>query len=91
MFSPFSGFLQFAVSFPEDHFVVSFEFIFRGDIADGAVKADSVIILDELADKTSGILKRERDFGSQALAFDGTMPTFQLAVALGINWACKVV
>ena len=42
LFSPFSCHLEFLVSLLKDRFFPSFELVFRGDISDGAVKANLV-------------------------------------------------
>ena len=84
LFSPFSCHLEFLVSLLKDRFFPSFELVFRGDISDGAVKANGVVVFDKPADEALGILKRKRRARPQAPAFEGFMPPLYLAVTLGI-------
>jgi len=84
LFPPFFCFLKFLVSFLEDGFFSSLELILGGDIPDGAVKADGVIVLDELADKTFCILERKGCTRPEAAALEGLMPALYLAVALRV-------
>ena len=56
LFSPFSGLLKFSVSFLEDIFFPSFDLVFRSDIPDCAVKADIVVVVDELRDQAFGVI-----------------------------------
>jgi len=75
---------EFLIALQEDVAVAAVELGFGGDVFDGAVKADIVVIGDEIGDEAFGIVEGERHHGADALAFESLVPTFDLAVALGI-------
>ena len=81
---PFARLLQFAVAFGKDQGVPSVEFVLRRDVADGAVQADGVVVLDVAGDDPLGVLQGQGCLRPDAIALDGAMPAFDLAIALGV-------
>ncbi len=61
-----SGF-ELGVTGGEDLFGSSLELIIRGEVADGAVPADGVVVADIIGHDPSGILQRQRRLGADAL------------------------
>ena len=84
MLSCGAGGVELAVAFQEDGLFFSGEFVGRGDISDGAVQPNRVVVLDIPGDEPSRIGQTERGAGPDALALEGLVKAFQLAVALGI-------
>jgi hypothetical protein len=66
--------LEFSVSLLEDLMLSAFEFVFRGNVSDGAVKPDVVVVVDELGDQASGVIERERGFRSETAVLKGFVP-----------------
>ena len=66
----------------EDEFLLAGQFIFGGDIANRAVQSDIIIVAHKVFDNSAGIIEGEGCLGADTFAFDGFVPTFQLAVAL---------
>src|SRR5436190_272308 len=50
-----------AVAFVGDVFVSAIKAVFGGDVANGAVQADVVVVADEVEDDVSGVVQREGD------------------------------
>jgi len=55
-FSPLSGFLQFPLPFRKKLFFPTLQFVFRGDIPDGAKKPNGVVMVHILLHQPLGIL-----------------------------------
>ena len=68
----------------EDLLVAAVELVLGRDVADGAVQADVVVMGDEVGDDAAGVVERQRDLDADALALEGLVPAFDLAVALRI-------
>ena len=90
-FPPFTGGFEFAVACGEDLLVPPWEFVFGGDVADGGVQADRIVVFDELADDAAGVFQDERDAGTDTFFFEDTMPAFDFAVGVGVVFAAFVV
>ena len=84
MLAAFAGLGEFAVALCEDFLVASFEFVLGRDVADGAVQADVVVMGDVIGRRAAGVVERERHLDADALALDGFVPAFDLAVGLRI-------
>jgi len=80
----FAGRGEFAVAFVGNVFVSALKSILGGNVANGAVQADVVVVADEVEDDSSGIVERERNQDADALAFEGFVPAFDFAVGLRI-------
>ena len=81
-FAGFASGFEFLVAGLEDGGVAAGQAIGRGNVAQGAVEAGGVIMIDELADDALGVLKGERGFGPDGVLFEGAMEALQLAIAL---------
>ena len=80
----FAGLGQLAVACVEYLLVASVELVLGGDVADGAVQADGVVVEDVLVDDASGVVEGQGHSKPDALALDGSVPAFELAVGLGV-------
>ena len=80
-----AGLLQFLFAPGKDEFFLSFQLGQRGDITDGAVQSDLIIVGDEVVDNPAGIFKGEGRFGADTVSFNGFVPAFYLAVTLGVS------
>ena len=58
--------------------------IHRRDVSDGGMKADVVVMVDELADDALGILQSERGFRPDGLFLEGPVKTLEFPVGLGV-------
>ena len=81
----------FTISLLKDHLLSSLKLVYGSYIADGAVKANGIVVLHEPSDQAPGVLKRKGYPRPQALAFDGAVPALNLAVALSTtsSWFSK--
>ena len=84
LLAAFARFHELAVAFGVDGSVVAEELVVGGDIADGTVQTDLVVVLDVIGDDPSRVFQRQRDLGANALALDRFVEAFELAVALRI-------
>ena len=80
MFSQFSGFFKFSVSFFEYLFVSAIQFVGWCHVANRAVQSDGVVVLDVLFYYPTSIVKGKRDAGTNAFSFDGLVKSLQFAV-----------
>jgi len=80
----FAGLGQFAIAFGMDLLVASFEFVLGGDVTDGAVQADGVVVVDIIGDENTGLVEGQWHLDADALALEGFVPAFDLAIALRI-------
>ena len=64
--------------------VVAEQAVVGCDVTDGTVQADVVVILYVVGDDAAGILGRQRHLDAEAIALEGFVPAFDLAVALRI-------
>ena len=83
-FTLFSGLLQFLVSGCKDGLLFASKFVRRGDVTDGTVESDLVVVVHELCNDPLGILQTQRRARSNAVRFEGLMPSLDLAVALWV-------
>ena len=83
-FAGFAGLGEFAVAFVGDCFVVAFESVLGGDVADGAVESDVVVVEDEIIDDAACVVEGEGNEGADAIALEGFVPAFDFAVGLGV-------
>ena len=84
LFSPFTGLVEFEVPILENLFLTSLQPVLGGDIADGAVETDGVIMFNEASDDPPGVLHGQRCLRAQAILLERGEPAFLFAVALGI-------
>lgn len=80
----FAGGVQFAIALGEDGSVASFEFVLGGDIADGAVQADGVVVVHVIGHNASRIFQGQGYVDADTTTFQGAVPAFQFTVALGM-------
>src|SRR5206468_1866339 len=79
-----AGLGELAVAVGKDLPLTTLEPVLGGDVADGAVQADVVVVGDEIGDDAAGIVERQRHVNADAIAFDSLVPAFDLAVGLRI-------
>jgi hypothetical protein len=48
---PFTGFFQLAVASGKDRLLAAVELVLRGEVTDGAVQPDGIVVLDEAGDE----------------------------------------
>src|SRR5581483_11744798 len=84
LFATFASLGELAVALVKDLLVAAVELDLGGDVADGAVQANGVVMGDVVRDDPSRVVDRERYQDTNALAFDGFVPAFDFTVALGI-------
>ena len=75
---------QLTLAFGQDELILTGQSSFGGDIANGAVQPNVIIVPYKPIHNPPGILQGERGLGADGLAFEGFVPAFQLAVTLGI-------
>ena len=80
----FAGLGELAVACGMDGGIVAEQAVVGGDVADGAVQADMVVMVDEIGDDAARLVEGERHLNADAIALEGFVPTFDLAVGLGI-------
>jgi len=80
LFSQFSGFFKFSVSFFEYFFVSAVQLVRWCHVANGAVQPDGVVVFDVLFYYPASIVKRKRGSGTYAFCLDGFVESLQLAV-----------
>src|SRR5947209_6702348 len=78
-----SGF-ELAVTLCPDGLLAPGEEVVRGDVADGAVQADAVVVLDEPSDYRPCLGQGGRRSRTDGVALDGLMVTLELAVRLRV-------
>ncbi len=83
-FTSLAGCFQLLIASGKDGGVAAGEAVGRGDIAQGAVQARGIIMVDELADDALGVVDGERGFGADGLLFEGAVKAFEFAVALRV-------
>jgi len=83
-FAVFASLGQFAVASVVDFLSSGGEFILGGDIANGAVQADVVVVFDVIGDDASGVVEGEWHQGPDAIALERFVPAFDFAVGLRI-------
>ncbi len=64
--------------------VAAVELVLGRDVADGAVQADGVVMVDVIGHDAAGVVQRQRHLDADAVALEGLVPAFDLAVALRI-------
>ena len=84
LLTPFASLDQLAIAFGEDLRVAAFEPGLGRDVAEGAVQPDRVVMRDELADDSPGLVERQRHLDADAIALDRLVPAFDLAVRLRV-------
>ena len=80
----FAGGFEFAVALGVDGGLAAGEVVGGGDVAEGAVQAFGVVMRDESSHDAVGVGLRERGLLANGVVFEGAVPAFDLAVALGI-------
>ncbi len=76
---------ELAIALRPDFLLPTFEHGLGSDVAQGAVQADGVVVLEVTADQAASILERKRAAGTKALGFERLMPAFDLAVGLRVE------
>jgi hypothetical protein len=84
LFAAFAGLGQLAVASIEDFLVAAFELVLGRDVADSAVKTDGIVMEDIIGNEASGVVERQGDHDTDALALEGLVPAFLFAVGLRI-------
>lgn len=84
LLATFPGLDQFAVAFGVDGMVVSQQSIAWGDISDSTVESHVVVMRDIVGDDSSSILQGQGRLDTDAFALQRFVPTFDLAVGLGM-------
>ena len=84
LFASLAGFSQFAIAFVEDGFVAAFELVLGCDVADGAVQADVVVILDVVEYDATSVFERQWDLHADTVALESFVKAFNFAVGLGV-------
>ena len=84
LFAAFAGLGELAVALGMDGLVVAEQAVVGCDVADGTVQADVVVMLHVVGDDAAGILERQRHLDADAIALEGFVPAFDLAVVLRI-------
>src|SRR4051794_30630401 len=79
-----AGLGELAIAVIGDLLVAVFEAVLGGDIADGAVQADGVVMDDEVRDDAPSVIEGERHVDADAVALEGFVPAFDFAVGLRI-------
>jgi hypothetical protein len=83
-FSDLASEFEFTISLGKDFAVAAGEAMGRGDIADGRVESDGIVMLNEALDEPSGILVGKRAARPEAIGFEALAPAFNFAVALRV-------
>src|SRR4051812_45375487 len=83
-FTSFAGGFELLIAGLENGGVAAGEAVGGGDVAQRAVEAGGVIMIDELPDDALGVFEGQRSFGTDGLLLEGAMEALQLAVALRI-------
>ena len=84
LFPPFAGGFEFAVAGGEDLLLPSLELVLGGDVAEGTVQADGVVVFHKAGHDALGVLQGQRRTRADAVLLEDTMPAFDLAVALRV-------
>src|SRR5689334_20603788 len=79
-----AGGLELAVAVGPDGLLTAGQEITRGDVADGAMKADAVVVLDETCDNGVGFVQGSGRGRADRVALDGLVVPLQLAVGLRV-------
>ena len=77
--------VEFAVAFGENLCRPTLEPVAGRDVADGRVQSFVVVLTDEQADHSPGVLERERRFRTDAIGLECFVKSFQLTIALGVK------
>src|SRR5205823_1195367 len=80
----FSRFLQLPISLGMDLLLTRGEHVFRSYVADGAIQADIVVMLDVALHQTPCIIQRQRRSRPNTLSPLRFVPTLDFSVRLGI-------
>ena len=64
--------------------VAAVELVLGRDVADGAVQADGVVVGDVIGHDAAGVVERQRHLDADAIALEGLVPAFDLAVGLRV-------
>ena len=68
-FASFSGQEEFLVACGKDGLFVARQLVGRCNVANRGVKADSVVVFDEVRDQAPSVIEAKRDARAQAIAF----------------------
>ncbi len=84
LFASFASLGELAVAVGVDLLVAACHLVLGSDIADGAVQADVVIVLDVIEDDAAGVIKGQGHLDANRFALEGFVPAFDFAVGLGV-------
>src|SRR5260370_26360814 len=79
--------LQLAIPGGKDFGFAPSQFVGGGNVADRAVQAARVVVLDKFADDPPGLLQRQRATRTKALPLGALLPSFVLPVAFRVTGA----
>src|SRR5215208_16201 len=79
-----AGGLELGVALGPDRLGAAGEGVGRGDVPDGAVETDGVVVLDPAADEGAGLVEGVGLAGSDRVGLDGLVPALDLAVGLRV-------
>ena len=74
----FTSLLKLAIPFFADHLCQAVELIGGGDVLQGIVQADEVVVLDVLCDPAYGFLVADDGKRANSLRLEALMPAFEL-------------
>lgn len=80
LFSQVSGLFKFSVSLFEYLLFPAIQFVCWGNVANGAMQPDGVVVLNVLLYNSAAIVKGKRYSGTNAFALDGFVESLQFAV-----------
>jgi hypothetical protein len=78
--SQLSCFFKLSVALFENFLVSAFKLVCRGNVADGTVQPDSVVVFYVLSYNSTGVVKRKRNTGTNAFSLYCLVKPLQLAV-----------
>ena len=79
-----AGGFEFFVAGGVDFILPAGEAVCRGDVADGAMQALGIVVVDEVAGDAVGVFKGQRGFGTDGLLFERLVEAFEFSFGLGM-------
>lgn len=80
LLSEFSGFFEFSVSLFEYFLVSAIHFVRWGNVTNGTVQPDGIVMFDVLFYNSTGIVKGKWNTGTNAFSLYGFVESLQLPV-----------
>ena len=84
LLAAFAGLGELAIALGVDFFIATFEHVLGRDVADGTVKTRFVVMNHVIGNDTASVVQGERHEDADALALDGFVKAFELAVGLRV-------